>query len=83
MRKEILRKCVVTNQVMPRDNLFRIVKLPDNSIKIDYSYRTNGHGVYLKKDAEVVKLAQSKKVLDRLLETKVPEEIYQEMLRYL
>jgi predicted RNA-binding protein YlxR (DUF448 family) len=83
MKKEILRKCIVSNEVLPRDNLFRVVLDNSGSVKIDYSYRLNGHGVYLKKDKDIILKAMKTKALDRYLSTKVDEEIYKELLEHL
>lgn len=83
MKKEILRKCIVSNEVLPRDNLFRVVLDNSGSVKIDYSYHLNGHGVYLKKDKDIILKAMKTKALDRYLSTKVDEEIYKELLEHL
>ena len=79
MRKIPMRKCVITNERFPKNELIRVVKTPEGEIQIDPTGKKNGHGAYLKKDAEVIALARKKKTLDRVLETAVPAEIYDEL----
>ena len=79
MRKIPMRKCVITQERFPKNELIRVVKTPEGEIQIDLTGKKNGHGAYLKKDAEVIALARKKKTLDRVLETAVPGEIYDEL----
>ena len=81
MRKIPMRKCVVTNERFPKNELIRVVRTPENEIVVDPTGKKNGHGAYLKKDAEVIALAQKKKILNRILETEIPDEVYQELLK--
>lgn len=83
MGKVVMRKCVVTHEVLSRDNLFRIVLTPEKEIKVDLFNKINGRGAYLKRDPEVIKKAQKTKALDKSFETKVPDEIYEELLNFL
>jgi len=79
MRKIPMRKCVITQERFPKNELIRVVKTPEGEIQIDLTGKKNGHGAYLKKDAEVIALARKKKTLDRVLEAAVPGEIYDEL----
>ena len=79
MRKIPMRKCVITNERFPKNELIRVVKTPEGEIQIDPTGKKNGHGAYLKKDLEVIAMARKKKTLDRVLETAVPAEIYDEL----
>lgn len=76
MKKEILRKCVASNEVKNRNDLFRIVKTPTGAVKVDFTYKLNGRGAYLSKDKDIILNAKKKKVLNRALETEVSDEIY-------
>lgn len=80
VRKIPLRSCVVTKEKLPKQELLRVVRTPEQQIIIDLSGKANGRGAYLKKEKEVVLLAQKKKVLDKHLECQVPDGIYQEMI---
>ena len=75
-----LRRCVVSKEKLEKKSLFRILRTPEGEVKIDPTMKANGRGAYLKKDIEVINLAKKSKALDRNLETKVPDEIYDELL---
>lgn len=79
MKKIPLRKCVATQEQLPKKELIRIVRTPQQEVVIDESGKANGRGAYLKRSIEAVDLAEKKKVLDRALNTKVPPAIYDEL----
>ncbi len=75
-----VRKCVVSNQQLPKNELIRIVKNKEGIVKVDLTGKLNGRGAYLKKDIKVIEKAIKTKKLDRHLEASIPEEIYNELL---
>jgi len=79
MKKIPMRTCVITKEKLPKKDLIRVVKTQDG-IVVDETGKVNGHGVYLKKDIEVINLAKNKKVLNHELETEVPDNIYEELI---
>lgn len=79
MKKIPMRKCVVTNERFPKKELIRVVRTPKNEVKVDLTGKMNGHGAYLKKDAEVFEIAQKKKVLDKYLECEVDQTVYEKL----
>lgn len=79
MKKIPMRKCVVTQEQLPKKELIRIVRTPEGQVVIDATGRTNGRGAYLKKDIVAVELAKKKKALARALECEIPEEIYEQL----
>jgi predicted RNA-binding protein YlxR (DUF448 family) len=79
-KKIPLRKCVVTREQLPKQELLRVVNNKEQGVLVDVTGKLNGRGAYLKKDAQVIKKAQKGNVLSKHLETVVPEEIYQELL---
>ncbi len=81
MKKIPMRMCVVTREKLPKKELIRVVK-SDDGVIVDESGKVNGHGVYLKRDKDVIMQAKSKKILNRALETDIPEEIYEKLLEY-
>ncbi|MFV0380439.1 MAG: RNase P modulator RnpM [Anaerorhabdus sp.] len=81
MRKIPLRKCVVTQEKLPKNELLRIVKTPDDQVKVDVSGKLNGRGAYLKKDPLVLEKAKKKGVLERSLEIKIEPEVYDSILK--
>jgi predicted RNA-binding protein YlxR (DUF448 family) len=80
MKKIPLRRCVVTNERLPKKDLIRVVKTPQGTVVVDPTGKANGHGAYLKLDASVIATARQKKILDRLFETPVSDDIYEHLL---
>ena len=79
MKKTPMRKCVVTNERFPKNELIRVVKTPEGNVEVDTSGKKNGRGAYLKLSLEVIEMAQKKKVLAKALETEIPNEVYEEL----
>ena len=79
MKKIPLRRCVVTKEQLPKKELLRIVKDKDGNISVDETGKSSGRGAYIKKDIEVLNIARTKKILDKVLETQIPNEIYEEI----
>lgn len=82
-KKIPIRTCVVTNISKPKKELVRIVANKEGLVFIDLNGKQNGRGAYLTKSKEVFLKAKQNKVLDRKLKTKVPLEIYDELLNLL
>lgn len=79
MKKIPMRTCVVTGEKLPKYELIRIVKTPEGDIVIDKSGKKNGRGAYLKLSLEVIEKAKKSKILNKKLETEVPDSIYEEL----
>ena len=79
-RKIPMRTCVVTREKYPKNELIRVVRTPEGNVLVDASGKQNGKGAYLKLDEIVINKARKSKVLDRTLETVVPDNIYEELL---
>lgn len=80
MKKVPLRTCIITKEKLEKRELFRVVRTPDGNVIYDESGKQNGKGAYLKKDKDVILKAQKNKVLDKVLEVKVPDSIYEELI---
>ena len=80
MKKVPLRTCLVTREKCEKHDLLRVVRTPEQTIMFDKTGRANGKGAYLKKDKDVILKAQKTKVLNRVFEMEVPDEIYMELL---
>ncbi len=83
MKKIPLRRCLVTNESFPKEKLFRVVRTPSGEVILDTTYKANGRGAYIKKDEDIILKAKNKKVLERALEVKVPDEVYERMITFL
>ena len=82
MKKVPLRKCVATGEQLPKKELIRIVKNKEGEVSVDPTGKKNGRGAYLKSSLDAIELAKKKKILNRVLDTEIPEEIYEELKTY-
>ena len=80
-KKVPMRKCVVTQEQAPKSELLRVVRTPEGLVVVDLTGKVRGHGVYVKKDLQVIKDAKKRKALDKALETKVDDSVYLELSR--
>ncbi len=80
VKKVPMRTCVVTKEVLPKKELIRVTATKDGVVSVDTTGKAHGRGAYLKLDKEVILKAQKHNILDRKLEVKVPEEVYDELL---
>ena len=76
MKKIPMRKCIATNESLPKKELLRIVRTPEGEVLVDLTGKLNGKGAYLKKSLEALEIAKKKNLLSRALETEVKEEVY-------
>lgn len=79
LKKIPMRSCVVSHEKCEKRDLVRIVRTPSGEVLIDKVGKLNGRGAYLKKDIEIFKKAQKSKILDKILEVPVKDEIYDEL----
>ena len=80
VKKIPMRTCVVTREQFAKNELIRVVRTPEGTVIVDLKGKANGRGAYLKKDKEVILKAQKTKVLDKILEVCIPDDIYQTLL---
>ena len=78
IKKTPMRTCVVTKEKCEKRDLLRIVRTPEGNVILDPTGKANGRGAYLKKDEEVIKKAKTSRILDRILEVDIPDNIYEE-----
>ena len=78
-KKISLRTCVVTKEQLPKKDLLRIVRTPEHDIVIDESGKANGRGAYIKKDIGVLENAKRTKILEKKLECKIEDSVYDEI----
>ncbi|MDQ0361677.1 RNase P modulator RnpM [Breznakia pachnodae] len=79
MRKVPLRKCVATQEQLPKKELIRVVRTPEKQVIVDETGKANGRGAYLKKSIDAIDLAQKKKILNRALNVEVDDAVYDEL----
>lgn len=81
-KKIPLRKCVVTQERLEKNQLIRIVRTKDNIVEIDETGKKNGRGAYLKLDKEVIALARKQNKLSRIFGVEVKQELYEELMNF-
>lgn len=79
VKKIPYRMCSVTRERFPKQELIRIVRTPENTVVIDETGKVNGHGAYIKKDVNVLEKAKKTKVLEKMLEIKIEDNVYEEL----
>ena len=82
-KKIPLRTCVITREKLPKKELLRVVRTPENEVKVDTTGKLNGHGAYIKKDKELIAKLKNNKQLEKHLEIKIEDSVYDEMLKVL
>lgn len=80
VRKIPMRTCVITHEKLEKKDLLRVVRNNEGQVFIDETGKANGRGAYLKKDKETIEKARKTKALERHLEVKINDEIYDELL---
>jgi predicted RNA-binding protein YlxR (DUF448 family) len=70
-----LRKCVTCGQMLPKNQLFRLVKSSEGVV-LDLGYKAQGRGAYICRSKACVDTALKKKSLNRSLRQAVNEEVF-------
>lgn len=83
MKKTILRFDCVNKIKVEKSTLLRIVKSPEGEILVDPTGKMNGRGAYLTPNRKTFELAKKNRSLDKTLKTKIPDEVYRKIERYL
>lgn len=78
-RKIPLRKCVATQEQLPKKELIRVVRTPEKTVIVDESGKANGRGAYLKRSKEAIDLAQKKGYLKSALNVDIDDALYDEL----
>lgn len=76
-KKIPLRKCTGCNEMKPKKELIRVLKTTEEEIILDRTGKKNGRGAYLCNSLDCFKQARKTKGLERSLQIKIPDEIYE------
>ena len=76
-KKIPLRKCTGCNEMKPKKELIRVLKTTEEEIILDKTGKKNGRGAYLCNSLDCLKQARKTKGLERSLQVKIPDEIYE------
>ncbi len=83
MNKTIIRTCIVSKSLYPRESMFRVVKTPNHEIIIDSTYKAQGRGCYLSKDKNLILKAKSKHIIEKHLRVNDCQTVYDKLLELL
>ncbi len=89
-KKIPLRKCTGCNEMKPKKELVRVVRLPDTvddegnitakgNIELDFTGKKPGRGAYVCKSAECLKLAIKGRRLEKAFSSAIPSEVYEKL----
>ena len=73
------RTCSVCRTQKNKNELLRIVKNKENIINVDKTGKQSGRGAYICYDMKCLEKAQKSKRLEKSLESKIGNEIYEQM----
>ena len=77
MPKKIpMRMCVACREMRPKKELIRIVRTPEGGVTLDRTGRANGRGAYLCDSVDCLSRAVKTRALERALETRIDESIF-------
>lgn len=81
-KKIPLRLCIGCQEKKPKKELVRIVKTPENEIKLDSSGKMNGRGVYLCKDEACFDEAFKKNKFQKSFQKEIKNHDREEIKKY-
>ena len=80
-KKTPLRKCVGCGEMRPKQQLIRVVRCVDGTIKLDRTGKMNGRGAYICEQPQCFAKCRKQKRLDKAFGAAVPDEIYEQLER--
>ncbi len=77
-KKIPMRKCTGCGEMKPKKELIRVLKTAESeTILLDTTGRKNGRGAYLCNSLDCFQKARKTRGLERSLQMKIPDEIYE------
>ena len=77
-----MRKDLLTNTMMPKKELVRIVIDKEKNVSVDPSGKKSGRGAYVSLIPEKIAEAQKNRVLEKSLGVRVPADFYDDLYAY-
>ena len=78
-RKIPMRTCMGCRETRPKAELIRVVKPPEGDCFVDRTGRANGRGAYIGDSVACLRKVQKSKALERALEIRIPDEVYEQL----
>lgn len=81
-RKIPMRRCIVSQEMFPKQELVRIVKTKEDDVFIDPTGKKNGRGAYIALEPELAIKAKKQRTFDKAFGTKISDDFYDELYQY-
>ncbi len=78
-----MRQCVGCREMKDKRSLIRVVKTPNDEIKIDSTGKMSGRGAYICQDEACLQRAIKSKGLEKSLKVAISDEVKEELLAML
>ena len=75
------RTCIGCGETHNKKEMVRIVRSPEGEVSLDRSGKKPGRGAYVCRDPQCLKKARKSRALERMLETGIPDEVYEALER--
>ncbi len=79
LKKKPERKCIGCNMHKEKSEFIRVVRSPEGEISLDVTGKKSGRGAYICKDIACLKKARKQNRLEKSLNCKIPDEIYESL----
>lgn len=84
MQKKIpMRQCLGCREMKPKKELLRVVRSPEGEVSLDFKGKSPGRGAYVCACADCLNRAIKTRALDRALETKIPDDVFDKLRQQL
>ncbi|SCT04609.1 RNase P modulator RnpM [Staphylococcus caeli] len=82
-KKIPMRKCILSNEMRPKNDMIRVVINKENQIFADATGKQQGRGAYVSKDVKLVEAAQEKGTLEKYFkaDAETLDPVYKEIIR--
>ena len=74
-----LRMCVVCREMKEKADLIRVVKIKDEEIKIDLTFKAQGRGAYVCKSRNCIENAKKRRAFERAFRKEAPVQFYESL----
>ena len=83
IKKKPERRCAGCSEHKLKSELVRVVRTPEGEVKVDFSGKLSGRGVYVCASAECLRRARKAKRFETGLGVEIPEAVYLKLEREL
>lgn len=74
-----LRMCVVCREMKEKADLIRVVKIKNEEMKIDLTFKAQGRGAYVCKSRNCIENAKKRRAFERALSKEAPVQFYESL----